>query len=538
MAAAGVNLDALIPREDFATESAQTAGTLDNTISIHHLANNAFFLGSLRKPDFQRETASWSPQKVVELITAFLDGDLIPAIILWRSGQFSFVIDGAHRLSAMLAWIYDDYGDRRRSLSFFDNQIPEEQIKLAEQTRKLVDQTIGTYAMYEDALKDMFSAPEHLRRRLGNLAQYSFVAQWVPSVDAEAAQNSFFKINQSPTPIDQTERRILKARQSASAIATRAINRAGSGHRYWGAFNANTRERVETLGRDIYNALYLPPLGGMPIKSSDVPVAGRGYSSLPFLFDLVNLVNAVGVKDSTSSAKALDQLKVDTDGTETITYLETVKRVVDRITTTSPGSLGLHPLVYFYTRGGAFQPIAFLAMIKVLEGFSNNDELDRFTSVRAAVESFLMKHKEAFTLIVKRQGSGARSRPAIEAFLVKVISSFWEGKSEEEVFASIAEDRRFSFIALPQPIRGGTSASERKFSAATKTAAFVTELISNGVKCGICGALIHRNSMTTDHVVRRTDGGGAHAGNAQVTHPYCNTTYKELRSGQVRAANG
>jgi hypothetical protein len=212
-------------------------GTPDHTIGIHHLAFNAFFVGSLRKPDFQRETANWTPQKNVDLIAAFLDGDLIPAIILWRSGQYSFVIDGAHRLSAMLAWIYDDYGDRSRSVSFFNNQVPEEQLKLAKQTRQLVDDRIGTFGMYQDWLKNIFAAPEHLRKRLGNLANGAFVAQWVPAVDANGAQNSFFKINQAPTPIDPTEKRILKARESAVAIATRAINRGGTGHKYWRSFS-------------------------------------------------------------------------------------------------------------------------------------------------------------------------------------------------------------------------------------------------------------------------------------------------------------
>ncbi len=130
MANAGVNLDALIPREDFAVDGGPITGTPDQTISIHHLYNNSFFVSSLRKPDFQRETANWTPQKIVELIAAFLDGDLIPAIILWRAGQYVFVIDGAHRLSAMLAWIYDDYGDRNRSLSHFGGQVPEEQRNL------------------------------------------------------------------------------------------------------------------------------------------------------------------------------------------------------------------------------------------------------------------------------------------------------------------------------------------------------------------------------------------------------------------------
>ena len=40
-----------------------------------------FFSSILRKPDFQRETTHWLPEKVAELIKAFVGGDLIPAVI-------------------------------------------------------------------------------------------------------------------------------------------------------------------------------------------------------------------------------------------------------------------------------------------------------------------------------------------------------------------------------------------------------------------------------------------------------------------------
>jgi len=83
-----VNLDALIPREDFSVkhDSAAKSGK-DPTISISHLAGGfGVFSNSLRKPDFQRETADWTPQKIVDLVRAFVDGELIPAIILWKGG--------------------------------------------------------------------------------------------------------------------------------------------------------------------------------------------------------------------------------------------------------------------------------------------------------------------------------------------------------------------------------------------------------------------------------------------------------------------
>lgn len=525
MAANGVNLDALIPREDFATASAPFKGTPTGTIGMG-LLKDPFFADGLRKPDFQRETSNWTPQKIVDLVAAFLDGDLIPAIILWRSGQYVFVIDGAHRLSALLAWIYDDYGDKSRSQNYFQNQIPEEQKKLADQTRSLMEANVGTYASYVDATKTKYATPK-IQERVGMMNSNSFIAQWVPAVDAIGAENSFFKINQAPTPVDQIEKRILRGRRSATAIATRAINRGGAGHKYWSEFSPDVQYKIEVAGKAIYEALYLPPLGGATVKSSDVPVGGRGYSSLPFIFDLVNLVNGIGAKDP---------LVVDPDGAKTISFLENVQERLERITTTSPGSLGLHPLVYFYTRGGAFQPVAFLAISQLVRKWSDKGQLDDFTRVRRAFEDFIVAHKEAFTLIVKSQGAGARSRPALEDFMTLALEGLWEGKSDADIIDGMAADGRFRFFAAPQPIRIGGN-GKRAFSASTKSAAFVGELMQSGPRCGICGGLLHRNSMTTDHVDRKADGGGAHIGNAQLAHPYCNTTYKEraVRRGATAA---
>lgn len=53
------------------------------------------------------------------MIESFVNDELVPAIILWRNqGGYIFVIDGAHRLSSLGAWINDDYGDGPISISF------------------------------------------------------------------------------------------------------------------------------------------------------------------------------------------------------------------------------------------------------------------------------------------------------------------------------------------------------------------------------------------------------------------------------------
>jgi hypothetical protein len=360
MATNVVNLDALIPRDDFAVDEAPSKATPIDRINIAHLDGH-FFASDLRKPDFQRETAQWTPVKVVDLTRSFLDADLIPAVILWRAGRSIFVIDGAHRLSALLAWILDDYGDRKTSLDHSGGYITEEQRRLAERTRDLAQKSVGSYAQYKAFINNRSAAPESMQKRLSNLTDNSLIAQWVTATDAKSAENSFFKINQQGTPIDPTERRIIRSRESASAIAARSITHAGSGHRYWIGFSGDTQTAIESGGREIYKALYNPPITGMPLTTLDVPVAGKGYNALPFVFDLVNHANNVRAADSTSK-KDDNILPSDSDGALTVEYLKTVRRRAERITGDGPRSLGLHPIVYFYTRSGTFQPTVFLAV--------------------------------------------------------------------------------------------------------------------------------------------------------------------------------
>lgn len=85
-------------------------------------------MGLQRKPDFQRETNEWDAERVCTLVECFVNGDLIPSIILWNTPKsYTFVIDGSHRLSALAAWINDDYGDGNISKTFFGDFISEGQ---------------------------------------------------------------------------------------------------------------------------------------------------------------------------------------------------------------------------------------------------------------------------------------------------------------------------------------------------------------------------------------------------------------------------
>lgn len=159
-----VNLDALIRREDFETKTDMGGqpSSLTDTARISDLARDSIFYAVLRKPDFQRETANWTPEKIAGLVESFLNGDLIPSIILWKSPTSGnvFVIDGAHRLSALIAWVHDDYGDKYTSMPFFGENIPHDQKKAAEQARSLIQKRVGSYEDLSAALRDPDSVPK------------------------------------------------------------------------------------------------------------------------------------------------------------------------------------------------------------------------------------------------------------------------------------------------------------------------------------------------------------------------------------------
>ena len=526
MAKNTANLDALILRDDFLSQPTQAGGNPRQTISISDLDQASFFRNSLRKPDFQRETTHWTPPAVVDLIRAFLDGDLIPAVILWERGDENFVIDGAHRLSALIAWICDDYGDGSASNMLFGSGLTDVQRKVADRTRKLVKNEIGTYAEFSGLLGKPVSDPQKARR-LHAMGKNAIVIQWVTAATAKAAENSFFKINQAAQPIDPIERRILQSRTSPNAIAARCIARAGQGHKYWAEFSSERRERIEELGAHIYDILFKPP-HSQPITSSDLPIAGQGYNALPFVFDLVMISNGLKLPNSAKNRRLDEPLPSDVDGQETITFLETVRSRLLLVSTNDSGSLGFHPLVYYYARSGTFLPIAFLASLEFAEKLDREGRKDDFTRIRRQFEEYVHNNKLFVSLTVSRLGSGARSLYRIVDLYWSIFEGLHQRLTEDDLFDALVARSEFVHLSQTQipPPSAELPPSKHGATRQTKSAAFIREALQNSVRCYICDSAIHSNAVTFDHVERKRAGGDNRDDNLMPSHPYCNSGFK------------
>lgn len=511
---ATVNLDALIPREDFEfsptedTPSAQTPA-----VSISELESTRLFYNSLRKPDFQRETTEWSPQRVVDLIKTFAEGDLIPGVILWKNRGLIFVVDGAHRLSALAAWVQNDYGDGERSLRFFENDIPEDQREIAQKTRELVRKQIGTYQEHVAAGSHPRVDRPEITERARTIASRGIELQWVRG-NAAKAQESFIRINQKAVQITPQELELIENRKLPNVIAARALLRRATGHPYWSAFSGQTQERIKKLATDTHDLMFSPQakLSG---RSIELPAGGPIYAgtALRMVYDFINLCVSQPTKDA------------DQDGHNTIEYLTKSRRVMRLLLSNDPSSLGLHPAVYFYSWTGKQQAIQFLTVANLVIDLERAGKLRQFTDIRSRFEDFLIANRPLLQQVVRKFGSKSSGSTNLRAYYDAVIESLENGVDVGKIPEHLRTVDGLFYLAPDESLMH-EGRPGRRFSSQVKAGATLRELVKTAVRCAICNGLVPHQAMSVDHKQRVADGGSSGAHNAQITHPFCNTTVK------------
>lgn len=512
-----VNLDALVERSDFAeTDNEVDVSGNISTISAVELSKKGYLGTNLRKPDFQRETNNWSPAQIVTFIKSFLEGDLIPSIILWNSKSHVFVIDGGHRISALRAWIEDDYGDGVISRKFYDQVIPAEQSKMAEKCRRAVKLAVGAYAELEKILEDPENQDEEKVKHARNLGRRAIQVQWVVG-NAGVAETSFFKINTQGTPLDKIEEKVLRHRRKPAAIAARSIVRAGSGHKYWSGFEELQTNKIEKQAKTVFELLFEPDLQ-TPIKTLDLPLGGTvsPVSSLGLLMDLIAVTS--------SNEIALEDQDPDIDGNATCAALADCRRVLSRITGNDKGSLGLHPAIYFYNEKGKHSIHLFLGIVDLLSRkIRHNDKnfFRKFTTGRKQIEKFLIENKPMIQQLISKVYSTKRVGAVSNIFeyLVSITS-----KRE-----AIDTDEIFKIAGLKDAVIASIGeSSSNNFSEGAKSETFLSSALKKSVNCPICeGAIDTQKSASYDHVKPKRDNGGGAPSNCQITHPYCNQSIKQ-----------
>lgn len=505
-----VNLDGLLPREDLDIKEPKEINNMvvKDTISVTDLEmDGGYFLLTLFKPDFQRETSEWEAKKILLFIESFLNQELIPAIILWKSESGKiFIIDGAHRISALIAWVNDDYGDGEISKKFYNNEISEEQKNIAKKTREYIEKNIKKYSEYKRAVMYQNDYTADFVKKARNLVGNGIRLQWVIG-DVSRAEKSFYNINQQGVIISDIELEIINSRKTAIAISSRAIMRMGGGHKYWANFSEENQKNIEELAKEIYNIMFLPILE-TPIKTLDVPICGKHKStSLSLIYEFVKI--------------CYQKNCIDENGDKTIECLKEVRRVLYLINYNHKSSLGLHPIIYFYSKNGTFQVSAFYAFSLFVIELDKKSKKDIFIKNREQFEDIFYQNNFIIQNITRKYRSSKKAMEHIKNFLFDILNSLDEGIDKDSIISKLLNKYKYLVNDNLENIN-----EKNNFTSSDKNAIFIRDTLASATKCKICKGYIHRNSISIDHINRKKDGGKANVENGQLTHPYCNTGYK------------
>ena len=190
--------------------------------------------------------------------------------------------------------------------------------------------------------------------------------------------------------------------------------------------------------------------------------------------------------------------------------------------------------MYFYGATGRYQPPAFLAAVRFIQELEERRQFNKFTAARARFENFLLTYRYFTNQVIGRYGSGTKSMDPLVTLYHVILDGVTAGKTDKEIVADLQSQRKLNAL---KEMTEEDREYRKNFSRDTKSMAFLRDALQNALRCKICGARIHKQSISIDHIERKEDGGRGDVGNAQLTHPYCNSGYKESEHAKAKASS-
>lgn len=512
----------------------------------------------LKKPDFQRETNAWSPIQCRDFIESVFLGRIIPSIILWKSEEngVTYILDGAHRLSILRAWMTDDYGDKADG--YYERRDKSHINKVAEETRTLINSRIGSFHEFRisyDKLQKLIKEGEAPKKKMQEreFLQANFYSDVIGSNSSlyaqyetgnyESAEQSFLRINRQGQALDPWEATLIEYRKgSYSRSIMHIANGGGSGH-YWPNQNLNEedQEKVATFSKfskDIHTKLFVPPFA-IPIQELTVPifVAPAYFQKHVYLLELIPLIvwNQIAI----NAEDQIEILKRDfqTDPSNVISnandILTKLNYRLEHISSTknNPQSLSLVPLFYWYNHRGQHLRSVLYGFTYWLFNGSETDVFNRkiiFSANREKVEYVLFYYKQEIAALAGKSGAGLKAAKPMSDFFEDLINLLHNEQNlkieENELEPKILE------LTSSKKYNKSIKRSGRSFTKRDKSQSNINELFTSSVRCHICGGIVNLKygGIQYDHVeefrkVRKTD-----PENMRPTHPFCNNNREKI----------
>lgn len=572
-----VHLDHLITRQSLrylaplkitGSSAVTLSARSDQNIRFDDIQRENSWFSTIVKPDFQRATCAWEPEACVKFLKSVLRHRIIPSIILWRSSETGlvYVLDGAHRLSVLRAWMIDDWGDRAGDF-YAKNENYQEILVAAREVRKAVAEGVGAFRDFVDARKEWDTialaggAPKqsmtparaeqaafHLDAFASNRTLH---AQWEEG-DYKAAEESFLAINRQGAPLDAVESTLIEFRNSSMARVIMSIASAGSSGHYWPEWPSSQplSDSLKTtlLGfnercANIHRTLFVPPFDST-VKDINVPfIVAPGHFRLQQ--HLIELLPLLSEGAPVGADRLVDIFGRDSNDSihETIVnadaLLLTIETKLEHLGGSGNGSrsLALVPLIYWYNRKGSFvRALMYGWMHWILSG--NDAEIQErkiaFSAVRGELEDALILYKDEFSDIQHRVGAGFKSLSKLTAFIHELVQSLLKIKTSDD---STRDKRLGELFGLKSPVNAGKSAKSRSFTPKSRSQINVRSLLGASVRCEICGGVVDlKQGVQYDHKEMYSAGGNSDPENGRATHPFCNLfrdRISKLRMGTV-----
>ncbi len=560
-----VHLDHLIARQSIrylpteeAEEKAQSRpSAYDPQLRYSDIQSEWF--KQIRKPDFQRETNAWSPNQCLEFLHSVVNGHIIPSLILWRSSEngLIYVLDGAHRLSVMRAWMLDDWGDQAGH--YYDRRDKKKIIQISTETRSLVNSVIGSFEDYANSRKELDKivkegkAPmkEMTKKRFNQSTFYSDVVagnmtlfvQWEQG-DYESAEQSFLRINRQGQPLDPWEATLIEYRKSSYSRCIMSIANGGQKGHYWPEESLDEKliniiKDFPEISKQILQGLFVPPFQ-LPIKDLNVPtvVAPAYFQKHVYLLELIPLL-----VDREIASEKEDQIKwferdISDDPDVVVNnakkILETLFERIEHLVTFTHNSksLSVVPLFYWYNHRGQYIRGLLYGFLYWLFSGSNKEVNQRklaFSAIRDRFELVIFNFKSEIAEYHGKAGAGLKAVKSMAKFyqnlvdaLAKTIDIEVDSPHFEEMILNILQGQRKK---RSNPKRN------RSITKRDKTQVNIRELFESSTRCHICGGIVNLQygGIQYDHVEDYAKSNITDSEGLKPTHPFCNRQKNEIK---------
>jgi len=525
----------------------------------------------IRKPDFQRETNAWSPEQCIFFLDSVVRGRIIPSIILWhnRENTFIYVLDGAHRLSVIRAWMLDDWGDKADS--YYARRDQAWISEVAQATRELVHREIGAFADYEQAFQEYSRLADHgdaPKKMMGDIrfskakfyqemvaSHKTLYVQW-ENGDYKSAEQSFLRINRSGQPLDPWESNLIEYRKSSYARSIMCIANGGERGHYWpepaeeemAPDVAQLITSFSTRATSIYKCLFVPPYR-LPVSDLNVPfmVAPAYFQKHKYLLEVIPLIAYQQI--ALSDEEQLQLLKQDAAvSAETIVknadyLLSAMHDKLEHLTspTHSSKSLSIVPLFYWYNQKGQYTRVLFYGFIYWLFSGTDAEITQRkliFSAHRGRFERILFDLKSQISTLQEKGGAGLKGTPRVARF----FQSFVDLLNREAALAGDSSELRDAVVGLIDGRdhlasgRAPTPKRSRLYSTGDKSQINVRELFDHAVRCHICSGVVNlqQGGLQYDHVTDFAVTKVTDPDTGKPTHPFCNNHKPDILELRAR----